>query len=70
MNCVEPGNSSIWDRLQAIAELPEAELHRGLAHLWAAEFLFETRLFPEREFTFTHALTPKVAYRSLSRERR
>jgi class 3 adenylate cyclase len=32
--------------LQAIAELPEAEVHRGLAHLQAAEFLYETRLFP------------------------
>ena len=34
--------------LEAIAELPEAGLHRGLAHLQAAEFLYETRLFPER----------------------
>ena len=34
--------------LQAIAELPEAELHRGLAHLQAAEFLYETRLFPDQ----------------------
>ena len=34
--------------LQAIAELPEAALHRGLTHLQAAEFLYETRLFPER----------------------
>ncbi len=34
--------------LQAIAELPEDTLHRGLAHLQAAEFLYETRLFPER----------------------
>ena len=33
--------------LQAIAELPEAALHRGLAHLQAAEFLYETHLFPE-----------------------
>ena len=33
--------------LQAIAELPEAALHRGLAHLQAAEFLYETRLFPD-----------------------
>src|SRR5215510_1770183 len=41
--------------LQAIAELPEADLHRGLAHLQAAEFLYETRLFPEREYTFKHA---------------
>ena len=34
---------------RAIAELPEEALHRGLAHLQAAEFLYETRLFPERE---------------------
>ena len=43
--------------LQALAELPEDSLHRGLAHLQAAEFLYETRLFPEREYTFKHALT-------------
>ena len=33
--------------LQAIAELAEAALHRGLAHVQAAELLDETRLFPE-----------------------
>ena len=33
--------------LQTIAELPEVTLHRGLAHLQAAEFLYETRLFPD-----------------------
>jgi len=56
--------------LQAIAELPEAALHRGLAHLQAAEFLYETRLFPEPEYTFKHALTHEVAYGSLLLERR
>jgi class 3 adenylate cyclase/tetratricopeptide (TPR) repeat protein len=56
--------------LQAIADLPEADLHRGLAHLQAAEFLYETRLFPEREFTFKHALTHEVAYSGLLQERR
>ena len=56
--------------LQAIAELPEAALHRGLAHLQAAEFLYETRLFPDREYTFKHALTHEVAYGSLLQERR
>ena len=56
--------------LQAIAELPEADLQRGLSHLQAAEFLYETRLFPEREFTFKHALTHEVAYSSLLQERR
>jgi tetratricopeptide (TPR) repeat protein len=55
--------------LQAIAELPEETLHRGLTHLQAAEFLYETRLFPEHVYTFKHALTHEVAYRSLLRER-
>jgi class 3 adenylate cyclase/tetratricopeptide (TPR) repeat protein len=56
--------------LQAIAELPEAELYRGLARLQAAEFLYETHLFPERAYTFKHALTHEVAYGSLLLERR
>jgi class 3 adenylate cyclase/predicted ATPase len=51
--------------LQAIAELPEGTLHHGLAHLQAAEFLYETRLFPEQAYTFKHALTQQVAYQSL-----
>jgi tetratricopeptide (TPR) repeat protein len=45
-------------------------MYRGLAHLQAAEFLYETRLFPEREFTFKHALTHEVAYSGLLQERR
>jgi class 3 adenylate cyclase/tetratricopeptide (TPR) repeat protein len=56
--------------LQAIAELPEAALHRGLAQLQAAEFLYETRLFPEPDYTFKHALTHEVAYNGLLLERR
>jgi tetratricopeptide (TPR) repeat protein len=56
--------------LQAIADMAEAALHRSLAYLQAAEFLYETRLFPEREYTFKHALTHEVAYGSLLLERR
>ena len=56
--------------LQAITELPEEALHRSLTHLQAAEFLYETRLFPEHEYTFKHALTREVAYSSVLRERR
>ena len=56
--------------LRAIADVPEAALHRSLAHLQAAEFLYETRLFPEPEYTFKHALTHEVAYGSLLLERR
>jgi class 3 adenylate cyclase/tetratricopeptide (TPR) repeat protein len=56
--------------LHAIAEVPEEELRRGLAYLQAAEFLYETRLFPELEYTFKHALTHQVAYGNLLQERR
>jgi predicted ATPase len=56
--------------LQAIADLPEEVLHGGLAHLQAAEFLYETRLFPEHEYTFKHILTHDVAYSSLLQQRR
>ena len=56
--------------LQAIAEVPEEPLHLGLTHLQAAEFLYKTRLFPEIEYTFKHALTHQVAYESLLQERR
>src|SRR5213594_3740403 len=64
------GTEVLFSLLQAIAELPEDTLHGGLAHLQATEFLYETRLFPEREYTFKHALTHEVAYRSLLQERR
>src|SRR5262249_4996670 len=56
--------------LQVIADLSEEALHRSLTQLQGAEFLYETRLFPEREYTFKHALTHEVAYSSLLQERR
>jgi class 3 adenylate cyclase/tetratricopeptide (TPR) repeat protein len=56
--------------LQAIAEMPDEALCVGLAHLQAAEFLYETRLFPDLEYTFKHALTHEVAYGSILQERR
>jgi tetratricopeptide (TPR) repeat protein len=56
--------------LAAIAEQPEETLRRGLAHLQEAEFLYETQLFPDLEFTFRHALTHDVAYAGLLGERR
>jgi class 3 adenylate cyclase/tetratricopeptide (TPR) repeat protein len=56
--------------LQAIVDPPDEGLRQGLAHLQGAEFLYETRLFPELEHTFKHALTHEVAYGSLLQERR
>jgi class 3 adenylate cyclase/tetratricopeptide (TPR) repeat protein len=64
------GTEVPWPLLQAIADGPEDALHRGLTHLQAAEFLYETRLFPEREYPFKHTLTHEVAYSSLVQERR
>jgi predicted ATPase/class 3 adenylate cyclase len=56
--------------LRAIADVPEEGLHRSLAHLQTTEFLYETRLFPEPDYTFTHALTHEVAYSGLLQEQR
>jgi tetratricopeptide (TPR) repeat protein len=56
--------------LQAIADTADEALARSLAQLQAAEFLYETSLFPERAYTFKHALTHEVAYGSLLHERR
>jgi DNA-binding NtrC family response regulator/tetratricopeptide (TPR) repeat protein len=64
------GTEVPFSLLQAVAELPEAPLHAVLAHLQTAEFLYETGLFPVREYTFKHALSHEVAYRSLLPERR
>jgi class 3 adenylate cyclase/tetratricopeptide (TPR) repeat protein/transcriptional regulator with XRE-family HTH domain len=51
--------------LQAIVEEPEEVIRRSIAHLQAAEFLYELQLFPEHVYTFKHALTQEVAYHSL-----
>jgi tetratricopeptide (TPR) repeat protein len=56
--------------LQAIAGMPENSLRQGLGHLQAAEFLYETSLFPDLEYTFKHALTHEVAYGSVLQDRR
>jgi class 3 adenylate cyclase/tetratricopeptide (TPR) repeat protein len=64
------GTEAPWPLLQAIADTAEEALYRSLAQLQAAEFLYETSLFPERAYTFKHALTHEVAYGSLLHERR
>jgi len=53
--------------LQAITERSEESLQQDLAHLQAAEFLYETRLVPEPHYTFKHVLTQEVTYQSLLR---
>ena len=64
------GKDVPYSLLQTIAEAPEEDLRRSLSNLQAAEFIYETRLFPDSEYTFKHALTHDIAYGSLLRERR
>jgi predicted ATPase/class 3 adenylate cyclase len=56
--------------LQAIADVSDEELRGRLARLQAAEFLYESRLFPELEYTFKHGLTHEVTYGGLVQGRR
>ncbi len=56
--------------LQGVAEQTDLELRRGLSHLQAAEFLYETSLFPDLEYAFKHALTHEVTYGTLLHQRR
>jgi class 3 adenylate cyclase/tetratricopeptide (TPR) repeat protein len=64
------GKDAPFALLQSIADETEEGLRRALAHLQAAEFLYETSLFPDLEYSFKHALTHEVAYGTLLRERR
>jgi len=56
--------------LRAVSDLSEDALQLGLNRLQAGELLYEVSLFPEREYTFKHALTHEVAYGGLLQERR
>jgi predicted ATPase len=56
--------------LSEIADADADTLQRGLDNLRSAEFIYETRLFPDPEYTFKHALTHDVAYGGLLVERR
>jgi class 3 adenylate cyclase/tetratricopeptide (TPR) repeat protein len=56
--------------LQAVAGASNERLRPALTRLHSGEFLYEANLFPEVEYSFTHALTHDVAYLSLLHERR
>jgi class 3 adenylate cyclase/tetratricopeptide (TPR) repeat protein len=56
--------------LQVVTGLPYEEIQRYLFDLQAAEFLFESNLFPDLEYSFKHALTGEVVYGALLHDRR
>ena len=55
---------------EGVADLPRHEFRRSIARLESGGFLRASHLHPEIEYTFKHALTCHVAYRSLVLERR
>src|SRR5262252_1542798 len=56
--------------LREVGEEPEDQLRTLLTQLQAAEFLHETALFPDVEYSFKHALTHEVTYGGLLQEHR
>ena len=64
------GKDVPYSLLAVVAGEEEDVLQGRLGRLQGAEFLYETRLFPEAEHTFKHALTHEVAYAGLVLERR
>jgi DNA-binding NtrC family response regulator/tetratricopeptide (TPR) repeat protein len=64
------GNEVPLALLEAIADMPEAEVRERIDRLQDAEFLYETRPSPDLQYTFKHALTHEVAYGSLRQDRR
>jgi class 3 adenylate cyclase/tetratricopeptide (TPR) repeat protein len=56
--------------LSAISELSDEDLRASVAYLQGADFLYESRLFPDLEYTFRHALTHDVAYGEVLHQRR
>jgi class 3 adenylate cyclase len=71
LNCAAViGRRVPHELLAAIAETQPQALEHVADKLRAAEFLYETRRYPTREYVFKHALTHEVAYTTLPQERR
>lgn len=59
-----------WSLLARVVDQPEDTTKSLLTRLQAGEFIYELPAFPEVEYSFKHALTQEVAYRSLLSDRR
>ncbi|PWT73916.1 MAG: hypothetical protein C5B46_04860, partial [Proteobacteria bacterium] len=56
--------------LSEIAGMPADALRTALTDLQVADFIYEATAYPVLEYTFKHALTHEVAYRSLLQDQR
>ena len=68
--CAVVGSDVRLDLLAGLSGIPPAELHPQLLKLQAEQLLFESRKYPDPQFTFRHALTRDVAYRTILATRR
>ena len=64
------GQDVPFDVLHRISGLSEDDIHRLLNDLQAAEFLYQTQLFPDLQYSFRHALTHDVSYNGVLQDRR
>lgn len=64
------GRNVPYALLRAVTESDDERLAAALAALEAADFVHESRVFPERELTFKHALTRQVAYGAMTNAQR
>jgi class 3 adenylate cyclase/tetratricopeptide (TPR) repeat protein len=56
--------------LKSITDMPETRLRRALTDLESAEFVYETSLSPDLEYSFKQTLTHEVAYASMLQDQR
>ena len=56
--------------LRSVAEADDADVQNQLAIVQDGEFVYETHLFPDLEYTFKHASTHQVAYEGLLKQHR
>ncbi len=56
--------------LSRLAGIPQQEVHTRLLRLQSENLLYESRKYPDPQFTFKHALTRDVAYRTILASRR
>jgi class 3 adenylate cyclase/tetratricopeptide (TPR) repeat protein len=62
------GRDVSLDLLEALGDLPAADLSAALRHLQGSEFLLERATARQSQLSFKHSLTQEVAYRSLLHE--
>jgi class 3 adenylate cyclase/tetratricopeptide (TPR) repeat protein len=64
------GKEFSFGLVKRVVNDPEEDVRGVLAHLQAAEFIYEQPMLPEPQYAFKHALTREVAYGSLLLESR